>query len=173
MPDDILLARDPRARVFADISRERHRQEALKAAGKFQYTNADPEMPPGDKVSVIGEEFGEVCCASLNTQGLSTDAPERGELRKELIQLAAVAVAWVEAIDRSSGASAPPADPDQKRRYVFGPWEDVSDGPVALMSPYVALQDLQSRIDEGEVGDEMRYRIVEMTDTEVDALPEL
>lgn len=87
-----------RAHIFAEISRERERQEHLKTAGKFRFTNADPEMPMGDKVAVLGEEFGEVCCASLNVQGLSTDGAERANLRKELVQLAAVTVAWLEAL---------------------------------------------------------------------------
>jgi hypothetical protein len=36
-----------------------------------------------------------------------------------------------------------------------------------------ALDDLKSRFEEGEIGDEMTYRIVEMTDAEVANLPEL
>lgn len=87
------------ARIFADIGRERERQEDLKAAGKFTFTLADP-ADCGNKSAVLGEEFGEVCCAALNVAGSSTDGPERGDLRKELIQLAACAVAWVEALDR-------------------------------------------------------------------------
>lgn len=41
---------------------------------------------------VLGEEFGEVCQATLEQDTLG--------LRDELIQVAAVAVAWVEMIDR-------------------------------------------------------------------------
>jgi len=88
-----------RLTIFNDISTERERQEDLKAAGKFTFTLADPEGA-GNKPAVLGEEFGEVYCAALNAAGSSTDAPERGDLRKELIQLAACAVAWVEALDR-------------------------------------------------------------------------
>ena len=60
-----------------------------------------------------------------------------------------------------------------KKRYVLGPWEDPADGPIALMSLESALDDLRSRFQEGEVGDELTYRVVELTDAEVDALPEL
>jgi hypothetical protein len=60
-----------------------------------------------------------------------------------------------------------------KKRYVFGPWEDPADGPIALMSLDAALDDLRSRFEEGEVGDELTYRLVELTDAEVEKLPEL
>lgn len=60
-----------------------------------------------------------------------------------------------------------------KKRYVLGPFEDPADGPTVLMSIGSAVDDLRSRFDEGEVGDELTYRIVEMTDEEVEALPHL
>lgn len=60
-----------------------------------------------------------------------------------------------------------------KTRYFLGPWEDPNDGPHALMCLSAALDDLKSRFEEGEIGDEMTYRIVEMTDAEVANLPEL
>lgn len=40
---------------------------------------------------ILGEEFGEVCNATFG-DGV-------GDLREELVQVAAVAVAWIEAID--------------------------------------------------------------------------
>lgn len=44
--------------------------------------------------AILAEEVGEAAEAALeNDQG-------RGELREELVQTAAVAVAWIEAIDR-------------------------------------------------------------------------
>jgi hypothetical protein len=87
-----------RVLVFAAIVKERERQEALKASGKFKHTNADLTFSSGDKIKVIGEEFGEVCCASLNVEALSHDGLERSDLKKELIQLAAVTVAWLECL---------------------------------------------------------------------------
>lgn len=92
--------------IANDIDEERGRQEELRERGKFRWTNAAPEMPIGDKIAVLGEEFGEVCKAVLNVQGLSTDGPEHSDLRKELVQLAAVTIAWIEAIDFQP---APPA----------------------------------------------------------------
>lgn len=60
-----------------------------------------------------------------------------------------------------------------KQRYLLGPFEDPADGPIALMTLAAAIDDLTSRFEDDEVGDELRYRIVELTDEEVQALPEL
>jgi hypothetical protein len=62
---------------------------------------------------------------------------------------------------------------ERPTRYFIGPWEDPADGPKALMSLETALDDLKSRFEVGEVGDELTYRLVEMTDAEVEKLPEL
>lgn len=64
-------------------------------------------------------------------------------------------------------------DAQEKQRYLLGPWEDPNDGPVALMSLDSAIDTLRSYFTEGEAGDEMTFRIVEMTEAEIDALPEL
>jgi hypothetical protein len=88
-------------RIFDAIYRERERQEQLKVAGKFRFTCADIEL--GDIVAglILGEECGEVCRAVLNLDRFTTDA-NRKDLRSELIQVAAVAVAWVEKLDKRS-----------------------------------------------------------------------
>lgn len=62
---------------------------------------------------------------------------------------------------------------ERPTRYLVGPFEDPADGPKALMCLDAALDDLRSRFEEGEIGDELTYRIVEMTDAEVEKLPEL
>ncbi len=46
---------------------------------------------------ILGEEFGEACQASLEKPFLGTGD---GPTRDELIQVAAVAVCWIESIDR-------------------------------------------------------------------------
>lgn len=76
--------------IYLEITSERLRQEGLKAAGKFKYTCADTEAPLTLKATVLGEEYGEVCRAILDND---PDA-----LRTELIQLAAVAVAFLESL---------------------------------------------------------------------------
>ncbi len=78
--------------VLRAVAHERIRQEELKAAGKFTHTCADAELSDDACCRVLGEEFGEVCRA-LNDGDLAN-------LREELVQVAAVAVAWVERIDR-------------------------------------------------------------------------
>jgi hypothetical protein len=91
--------------IFNDVNKERERQEELKKQGRFEFTCADVEMRDSEKALALGEEFGEVCKAVLERSCLSHDttntSPWKNEaLRKELIQVAAVAVAWVECLDQ-------------------------------------------------------------------------
>jgi len=101
------------ARVLADVHAERIRQEQIgeskRASGIDWRSCADPAMAGGDdkRAAVLGEEFGEVCRAVLEAGyampmpaalvGILTEGDEH--LREELVQVAAVAVAWAEAID--------------------------------------------------------------------------
>jgi hypothetical protein len=89
-------------RVLDAIVVERARQEdigeAKRASGIDWRSCADPDMAGGDftRLAVLAEEFGEVANAVLETAyGSSGDE----HLRDELIQVAAVAAAWVEAVD--------------------------------------------------------------------------
>ena len=82
--------------VLNDVSRERLRQETLKAEGRFRRTCADRQMDDGDKLACLAEEFGEVAKAMLHNRMLVSDGG--GDLRTELIHVAAVAVAWAESI---------------------------------------------------------------------------
>ena len=101
------------ARVLEDVRDERARQEAIglekRARGIEWRSCADPKMAGGDgtRYLVLGEEVGEVANAILERDYAMTgdlrDAYDR-DLRKELVQVAAVAVAWVEAIDARRGA---------------------------------------------------------------------
>lgn len=76
--------------VLLEVERERGRQD--KKWGQQNHGDAMWSL-------ILGEEVGEACNAVLERlfQG-SNDA----STRDELIQVAAVAVAWVEAIDRRS-----------------------------------------------------------------------
>lgn len=90
----------PRERIYLAISRERARQETLKAAGKFKYTCADSNMLSSEKYLVLAEEVGEVARAVLNLQNFAFDySADLGKVREELVQVAAVSVAWLEFID--------------------------------------------------------------------------
>ena len=71
---------------------ERARQEQLKQSGKFAATCADDTLSAGQKLAILVEEVGEVARAICDRD------PEH--MREELIQVAAVAVAWVEALSR-------------------------------------------------------------------------
>ena len=86
--------------VLEDIRKELIRQEKLKAAGKFKYTAADVECPDLDRLAALMEEIGESATASMEERSTATPRDEKpSSLRKELIQVAAVACAWVESID--------------------------------------------------------------------------
>lgn len=53
--------------------------------------------------TILGEEFGEVCRASLAIEAVGlNDSALVEHLRSELIQVAAVAVAWVECLERNA-----------------------------------------------------------------------
>jgi len=92
--------------IFHDIANERQTQELLKASGKFEFTCADPELGDMAACAVLGEEVGETCRAVMAVYGLNKEGREGsqddrlGKLRGELIQVAAVAVAWLEAVDK-------------------------------------------------------------------------
>lgn len=74
--------------ILGAIRLERARQEWLRAEGKFVRTCADPAMPPCEKVTVLLEEVGEVARAVLEK--------DEASMRHELVQVAAVVVAWLE-----------------------------------------------------------------------------
>lgn len=86
--------------IWADILAERARQEELKQQGKFPFSCADAGINDFERYSVLGEECGEVG-KELN-EGIKTNCRrvDRRKLRAELIQVAAVAVAWIEHIDK-------------------------------------------------------------------------
>lgn len=88
---------------------ERIRQEELKLKGKFYWTCADKRgeaaqtlseqaMIDACRFAVLAEEFGEVS-RHINEQIISNIRYQPRELMKELIQTAAVALAWCEAIE--------------------------------------------------------------------------
>ncbi len=51
--------------------------------------------------AILGEEYGELCEALLIHHFGKSKSFYSGRMRDELIQLAAVAVAWIECIDRN------------------------------------------------------------------------
>jgi hypothetical protein len=100
--------------VLDEVASERMRQEQLKASGKFLWTCADNvalrqkverAITEPEKLAVLGEEFGEVS-KEVVEEIIANDrlepakaAASRSKLRKELLEVAACCVAWVESLD--------------------------------------------------------------------------
>lgn len=108
--DRVFLVKDgefmqtpPIARVLGDIAGERKRQVRLRDQGRFRHTVACSGMTDGERLGVLGEEFGEVCRALQERLGSCNDTHHLN-LRRELVQVAAVAAAWVERLDRDAHA---------------------------------------------------------------------
>ena len=83
-----------RVDVYAEIDAERD-QQSKKWGGPHQWGEGDCSSRLVDetvKLAVLTEETGEVARALLD------DPDDTDGLRRELIQVAAVAVAWLEAL---------------------------------------------------------------------------
>jgi hypothetical protein len=78
------------------VERERERQEDLKAAGKFKYSCADAELSDAECLAVLVEEVGEAGHEVNECIQKPRDLAALQRLQAELIQSAAVAVAWCE-----------------------------------------------------------------------------
>ena len=100
------------------VNAERNRQETLKKEGKFLFSCADKGLSEAEKLAVLGEEFGEAATEvnelviemsklmkfrmepNARTGGIERCIAEyQKRMAKELIQVAAVAVAWCEALN--------------------------------------------------------------------------
>lgn len=88
--------------VLALIHNERERQEQLFRTGEFNYTCASPTASGARKYRVLLEEGGEVAEAVDFLEDGETKN-RREHLVTELIQTAAVAVAWLEALEAKEG----------------------------------------------------------------------
>jgi hypothetical protein len=120
--------------LFYDILDERLRQEKLAEQGRFKFTAANPALLNTERLPMLIEEIGEVArqvqqqpdsglmpvtyagnfdtyAASGGRSGkamamaLEDDAGTVHGLRKELVQTAAICVAWIEALDSKDGAT--------------------------------------------------------------------
>jgi len=92
--------------VFARIAAERDRQRQLLQAGKITFDCASVIPDPNRKLRVLAEEVGEV---AQELDRLESCKDRRGErfvledLETELVQVAAVAVAWLESLQKGGG----------------------------------------------------------------------
>jgi hypothetical protein len=80
--------------IYGLIDLERLRQGQLKLAGKIMATCADP-IDEAVKLAALTEEVGEVARAVMARGGWSV---EEDNLREELVQVAAICVAWLETL---------------------------------------------------------------------------
>lgn len=79
--------------VLNEIAFERERQDA-----KWGEQNHDPAW----WLVILGEEVGEACTASLDARpGMGSGGATLDDYRAELVQVAAVAVAAIECLDRN------------------------------------------------------------------------
>lgn len=93
---------DTRAAVLSVID-ERARQERLRSEGRFPFTCAS-HVPNAFRLAVLAEEFGEV--ARLVTEQLiHGERFDHSKMRDELVQVAAVAVAWIEGLEAAKRLS--------------------------------------------------------------------
>lgn len=86
--------------VMSDVMAERFRQ-VVKFGGPTGDGIENPRQSNYVRLRVLAEELGEVAEAI----GRPEDGNGKGDLRKELVQVAAVAVAWIEGLDRREAAS--------------------------------------------------------------------
>jgi hypothetical protein len=77
--------------VLIEVELERRRQDQ-----KWGIQNHNP----ADWLMILGEEFGEINEAALTAKFVHNDGGRR--YRKELVQVAAVAVAMIESLDRGN-----------------------------------------------------------------------
>ncbi len=86
---------DATVAILDMVATERGRQELLKSQGKFEYSCADKGITHAECCTALAEEAGEV--AHEVNEGIGKDRYiDKRRLLKELIETAAVAVAWAE-----------------------------------------------------------------------------
>lgn len=109
--DEFVEWNTPLMNVLIDVNGECQRQRILQSEGRFEFTCADVGLSQFEKLAILAEEIGEVAREILTQKPLGkagkalandTDGTVAG-LRKELVQVAAVAASWVEGIDRGMG----------------------------------------------------------------------
>jgi hypothetical protein len=76
-------------KALSRIAIERDRQERLRASGQLQWVASMPDCPNELRLAALVEEVGEVARAMH----------DGGDVETELVQVAAVAVAWLEGLE--------------------------------------------------------------------------
>lgn len=91
----------PKVYILIDIVKERARQGLLCRQGKFRYTLDSPRLVHTERLAVLIEEIGEV--ATHCQSGMNGEVTDSLALRTELVQVAALSLAWIEALDGNEG----------------------------------------------------------------------
>jgi hypothetical protein len=88
-------------KMLKRVSEERARQRKLLDAGKIKHDCASPAVLSTLKLPVLMEEVGEVAKEILEWPNFNDPARDavRIRMQTELIQVAAVAVAWAESLE--------------------------------------------------------------------------
>jgi hypothetical protein len=90
--------------VLAERDRQERRCEEKRAEGFDWHSCASSRLTDGERLAVLVEEVGEVArelCEARAAGDLAADEMRAhfARLREELVQVAAVTVAWIEGID--------------------------------------------------------------------------
>lgn len=106
---DILMHDVLQSKLLKQVKAERDRQDDLQAQGKFPCTCADTPnfcqeywtgrgLVRAGKLAILTEELGEVS-RHVNEALIDERRYQPEKLKKELIEVAAVAIAWAESIE--------------------------------------------------------------------------
>jgi hypothetical protein len=87
----------PLGNIFSEIEAERLRQDEFVRAGKFPF-NCAGQAPLTSKLAILGEEFGEVSECVVEIELIGKGKKSIADLRKEVLHVATVAVAWLETL---------------------------------------------------------------------------
>lgn len=105
MASDVIDGPAPLATVLADVAAERRRQDVRwgeqnhpDGTGDWHAADATQARKECEQAASIGELSWRHILLEEVAEAVAEGRPD--ELRRELIQVAAVAVAWAEAIDR-------------------------------------------------------------------------
>lgn len=90
------MLNDYQTRIYGEIKHEIARQILLRAQGRFTHTPKDSGVPDFVKFGILSEELGEVARCVLANSRLVQESASVDNLREELVQVAAIAVAWLE-----------------------------------------------------------------------------
>jgi NTP pyrophosphatase (non-canonical NTP hydrolase) len=108
LPSDPLTSGDPTVAALTHVVMARKAQDEMKARGRFEFTCADDELEPSERLAILAEEFGEVARSIIEHDRLGT--------RHELSQVAAVCVAWVEHLDRAIQSNLDQMNEQERKR---------------------------------------------------------